>query len=319
MTIPPTKFHRMSRATANRRGASKKIANVRAARMKRAVSTSVKATPIPLAKSTANVSHKREFWRNVPIPKSRDIRLLRPATLPRGERFETRCDAMRINATRIEHLMNRRPDIAAMIEHCEGQAAPGSLLACARSARWFRICHTAELLRIAEMFEGPHQIATVYLNAYPAGSLGTADMKLAHGALRKKLQRCGFRGVILVGGTEVAWLAKREKWVLHLHLLAIGVPEDAWERLRAALNDVGPAIALKVQALKDLAEQLSYCQKFNSSHKPGKRGPNGQAPYRPLPTERLVEWAEWVAKYRFEDFGFLFGARRHGGRIVPMP
>lgn len=252
------------------------------------------------------------------IPKSHDIRLLRPATLARGQRFETRGDAMKINALRVKRLMNCRPDLAAMIEHFETQAEPGSVPICARSARYFRIQRTAELLRIAEMFEGPHQIATIYVDAFPAGALRTADVKLAHGALRKKLRRSDFSNVILVGGTEVAWLVKQGLWVLHVHLLAIGVPEDAWARLRAKLKNADPAVALKIQEVKDPAKQLSYCQKFNSTHKPGKRGSEGHARAYPLPPEQLAEWADWVAKYRFEDFGFHYGARRHGGRIVPL-
>ncbi len=144
-----------------------------------------------------------------------------------------------------------------------------------------------------------------------------AELKLEHGALRKTLQRSGFEGSVLIGGTEIAWLNKHNLWILHCHLLAIGVLQADWDRLRESLPDAKPASALKVQALKDFAEQLSYCQKFNSSHKPGKHGPDGRAPaYYRLPRERLIEWAEWMAKQRFEDFAFLFGARRRGGRIV---
>jgi hypothetical protein len=98
-------------------------------------------------------------------------------------------------------------------------------------------------------------------------------------------------------------------------LLAIGVLKADWDRLRKSLPDANPAAPLKVQALEDFAEQLSYCQKFNSGHKPGKHGPDGRAKVYPLPTERLIEWAEWIAKQGFEDFAFLFGARRRGGRI----
>jgi hypothetical protein len=86
--------------------------------------------------------------------------------------------------------------------------------------------------------------------------------------------------------------------------------------LRKSLPDATPATALKVQALKNFAKQLSYCQKFNSSHKPGKHGPDGRADTYRLPTERLIEWAAWMARRRFEDFAFLFGARRRAGRIV---
>jgi hypothetical protein len=264
----------------------------------------------------SRAAQARTLWQDVPIPKSRDICLLRPPALPPGERFETLTDAARIDDANIARLLNFRPDLAAEIERCDEEGESATLPISARAARRYRRYFTAELLRIAEQYEGPHQIATVYLRAFPAGELEAADLKLAPGAFRKTLQRSGFEGPILIGGTEIAWLARRNLWILHCHLLAIDVLEADWDRLRESLPDANPAAALKVQALKDFAEQISYCQKFNSSHKPGKRGPNGRAPARPLPTERLIEWAEWMAKRRFEDFAFLFGARRRGGRIV---
>ena len=258
----------------------------------------------------------RAFWQDVPIPKSRDICLLRPPSLPRGERFETLIDAARIDDANIARLLNFRPDLAAEIERCDEEGECASLPISARAARRYRRYFTAELLRIAEELEGPHQTATIYLRALPPGELEAADLKLAHEALRKTLQRSGFEGSILIGGTEIAWIARHNLWILHCHLLAIGVPQADWDRLRQSLPDANPAAALKVRALKDFAEQLSYCQKFNSSHKPGKRGPNGHARAHPLPTERLIEWAEWMARQRFEDFAFHVGARRRGGRIV---
>ncbi len=257
-----------------------------------------------------------DLWRRVNIPKSRDIRLLRPASLPSGERFETPTDAARIDDANIARLLNFRPDLAAEIERCDEEGECASLPISARAARRYRRYLTAELLRIAQEREGPHQIATIYLRAFPAGELEAADLKLAHGALRKTLQRSDFEGLILIGGTEISWLARHNLWILHCHLLAIGVLQADWVRLRESLPNVSPAAAMKVQALKDFADQLSYCQKFNSSHKPGKRGPDGRARAYPLPTERLIEWAERMARHRFEDFAFLYGARRRGGRIV---
>jgi hypothetical protein len=290
----------------------------RAARIKRAALASAKATRIRLAKRPPNIPHKRELWRDVSIPKTRDISVLMPASLPRGERFETFADAARTDEKRIARLMPSRPDLAAEIERYEVEGARFLSPISARAARRYRRYDTAERLRIAEMFEGlPLQIATVYLDAFDAGDLRSADMKLEHDAFRKKLRRARFEGVILIGGTEVAWLWRQERWILHLHLLAIGVTDAVEARLRASLPDASPAAALKVQALEDPAEQISYCQKYNSTYMPGKRGPTGRAPARPLPRERLVEWAEWMAQHKFPDFGFLYGARRHGGRIVP--
>ena len=258
----------------------------------------------------------RAFWQDVPIPKSRDICLLRPPSLPRGERFETLSDAARIDDANIARLLNSRPDLAAEIERCDEEGECASLPISARAALRYRRYFTAELLRIAEERKGPHQTATIYMRAFSAGELEAADLKLELEVLRKTLDRSHFKGLILLGGTEVAWLARHNLWILHCHLLATRVLEADWARLRKSLPDASPAAALKVKALKDFAEQLSYCQKFNSSHKPGKRGPNGRARPYPLPTERLVEWAEWMARQRFEDFAFLFGARRRGGRIV---
>jgi hypothetical protein len=259
---------------------------------------------------------KRPLWFGDAIPPSHYMPLLRPPSLPKGERFETFADATRIDRQNIARLMARRPDLAAEIEKYEIEGTAGTSAITARAASCFRIYDTAERLRIAEENEGPHEIATIYLGAFPADQLRAADMKRAHGALRTKLKRAGFSGTILTGGTEVAWVDKHGLWILHCHLLAIGVPEAAWERLRESLPSAGPAVALKVQALQDLPKQLSYCQKFNSSHKPGKRGPDGKAKTYPMPTARLIEWADWVTKYRFEDFGFHFGARRRGGHIV---
>jgi hypothetical protein len=213
-------------------------------------------------------------------------------------------------------LLNSRPDLAAEIERCDEEGESAALPIGARAARRYRRYFTAELLRVAEEHEGPHQIATIFLLAFPAGELEAAALELAHGALRKTLQRSGFQGSVLIGGTEIAWLATHNLWILHVHLLAIGVRKADWDRLRKSLPDATPATALKVQALKDFAKQLSYCQKFNSSHKPGKHSPVGRADTYPLPTARLIEWAEWMAERRFEDFAFLFGARRRAGRIV---
>jgi hypothetical protein len=213
-------------------------------------------------------------------------------------------------------LLNLRPDLAAEIERCDEEGESAALPIGARAARRYRRYFTAELLRVAEEHEGPHQIATIFLLAFPAGELEAASLELAHGALRKTLERSGFQGSVLIGGTEIAWLANHDLWILHVHLLAIGARKADWDRLRKSLPDANPAITLKVQALKDFAEQLSYCQKFNSGHKPGKHSPDGRARLYPLPTERLIEWAGWMAKRRFEDFAFLFGARRRAGRIV---
>ena len=129
-------------------------------------------------------------------------------------------------------MLNFRPDLAAEIERCDEEGECASLPISARAARRYRRYFTAELLGTAEEREGPHQTATIYMRALPAGELEAADLKLAQGALRKTLQRSGFEGSILIGGTEIAWIARHNLWILHCHLLAIGVLKADWDRLR---------------------------------------------------------------------------------------
>ena len=258
-----------------------------------------------------------ELWRRVEIAPEHDIRLLRPPSLPRGERFETAEDVAEYDAARIASLMNARPDLAAEIERREEGVVIPSTPISARDCRDFRVPDIADRLRIAEEREGPHKIATIYLGAFPAGRLHSFDLERAHWSLTKHLDRAGFKGALLTGGTEVAWIDRHGVWKPHCHLLSIGVPDVAWDRLRELLPDASPAVALKVQALTDLPDQLSYCQKFNPTHMPGKRGPVDRAPAYQLPPKRLVEWAVWMVKYRLEDFGFHYHCRRRGGHIVP--
>ncbi len=115
------------------------------------------------AKRDRNRGH--EPWRKVGIPTSRDVRALRPPSLPRGQRFETPRDVAKVNTDTITKLSILLPDVAAAMECCEGETSPCSLPCCAICARRFRGYHTSELLRIADMFEGPHEVATIYLDA----------------------------------------------------------------------------------------------------------------------------------------------------------
>jgi hypothetical protein len=126
---------------------------------------------------------------------------------------------------------------------------------------------------------------------------------------RKRLDRAGFKGAILAGGIEVAWQAQWQRWLLHAHVLAIGVEPNAWTQLEAALEKSGTADPVKWDPLCDPDEQLSYLIKFITYHQPGRRPV-------PLPRDRLVELAAWWSRHRFEDCLFAYGARRRGGRIV---
>jgi hypothetical protein len=258
----------------------------------------------------------RSDWRQIPIPAAYDIRSLLPPSLPRRFRFETLRDAKQRNASRIETLENYDSPLALALEECDHPNSPRDLPICAICARQYKCYFTGQALAIAKSVTGPHEFATVYLDRIDVGSLPDVSVRQAHDAFRMRLNRSGFGGSVLVGGTEAAWIASDRCWIVHVHLLAIGVPGDSWDRLRRRLDYSGSGAALKVQPLRDLARQISYLTKFTTYHRPLKRGPTGPSPCFPLPPRRLEELAAWWANYHFEDFAFLYGARRRGGHIV---
>ena len=127
----------------------------------------------------------------------------------------------------------------------------------------------------------------------------------------------GFAGSLLIGSTEAKWDSATRSWVLHVHVLAIGVAPAAWKRLKKALRGAGPKFPVKVQPLRNPERQVSYMIKFHTFFRPRSRNGEVRSPTVPLPPDRLAELANWWSGYTFEDFTFLFGARRRGGEIVP--
>jgi hypothetical protein len=231
--------------------------------------------------------------------------------------LETLEDADKLNEIRIADLMGDASRIALALERCN-ELAPCGQVICAKCSCRYRRHPIREMVRLAKSRQGSHQIATIHLETIPVGSLEGVSIKRVQNRLRKQLQRCGFAGSILVGGIEVGWDQENQSWILHVHLLAIGVLEEAWTKLRIALSDSGTAIPLKRQALRNVERQVSYLSKFTTYHRPLSRRSDGRSRALPLPRARLVELARWWAQYRFEDFAFLFGAKRRGGRgIVP--
>ena len=222
---------------------------------------------------------------------------------------ETRREAEERNEERLRVLLPRLPEVGRALTECDGARHRCSLPICAVCARAYREGPIAQLHALANAYVGPHEVATIYLSLFPPDSLGDADVPRAREMFRKRLDRAGFKGAIVVGGIEVAWQENWQRWLLHAQVLAIGVDADAWGQLEAALEDSGTAKPVDHVPLRDPAEQLSYCIKFVSYHQPGRR-------LVPLPPDRLVELAAWWSRHRFEDFLFAYGARRRGGRLV---
>jgi hypothetical protein len=256
-------------------------------------------------------------WSDFRLPNTRDIRRLRLQHLPPGERFETRADARRYNAARVSVLATLGSQVVDVIDGCDGASERCFHPGCALCSRDYRISNTSELIGLAHRFRGQHWVATLFLDEIARGHLASVDVKRAHAALRKRLDRSGFRGSVLAGGTEAAWIAQDACWILHVHLLAIGVRPFAWRELRTTLSKSRVGIPLKVERLRDEAEQLSYLTKFFTYHRPLARRGAKPGPALPLPPRRLVELMDWWSQRSMQDFSFLYGARRRGGRIYP--
>ena len=230
-------------------------------------------------------------------------------------RLESVAEAEALNVARINALFNRAPEIAAEIEAC-GHGVPRGPIACAVCARKFRFPLIRSVLRIAEAEPGAHKWATIYLDTIPEGSLPDVCLNRARDGLRQRLRRSGFKGSILIGNIEASWLANDRVWVLHAHLLAMRVSKGSWDPLEERLAETGRADPLDVDELNAPERQISYTFKYVTYHRPGKNSRSRRAQAYPLPPDRLAELACWWAQYSFDDFVFLYGARRRGDRVA---
>jgi hypothetical protein len=230
--------------------------------------------------------------------------------------IETKAEAEARNEERADALRSRVPQVARKLFWCDGIDQPCQLPICAVCARRHRIEVYPQLHELAASYEGPHQITTIYLDQCRAGQLVTANLKRIRDFLRQRFNRADLTDSIFVGGIEAAWQARCQRWLLHAHLLAIGVAEAAWDTLDDAWADSGTGDPIQRDELRDPAEQLSYLVKFHTYHKPGQSRANRRARAYPLPPDRLAELAAWSSQYRFQDFLFVYGRNKRGRNIV---
>ena len=227
--------------------------------------------------------------------------------------LETVAEAEARNLDRADRLVDRAPEIAIVLEASEA-TAPCGLIICALSSRRFRFSVIRQFVRIAKRFPGGREAATIYLAT--ADALEALDLKKAVIRFRARLKRCGFSGSLLIGGIEVAWLNRDRVWILHAHVMAVGVPAEAWAALEEKLANCGRSDPVDHEELVNPERWLSYALKFVTYHKPRKTDQNrGERKVR-LPPDRLAELATWWTRYQHDDFVFLLGARRRGHEIV---
>jgi hypothetical protein len=126
--------------------------------------------------------------------------------------------------------------IAEAIAQCNDDA-PCGVPICAVCALRFRIRFAAKVLALAQAQAEPHRFLTLHLEEFPPRNL--------QGASRRRFDRAGFQGAIIVCGTEVVWKEGAQTWLLHLQLLAIDLTNEDIKALRANWPEGGSRIPIK--------------------------------------------------------------------------
>jgi hypothetical protein len=257
------------------------------------------------------------FWRRSTPKPLYDIVLLRPADLPKGERFETAKDARKESIRSASVLAACEYDLNSLakeLKDCRTGDNRCDNAFCPICARDFRRWLTGELLRVTE----PHQsitILTVLLAEADRGNLGDLAPADWQHRLRKRLQRTGLKNTPVIGGFEVIYRAKEKKWVLHINLVIIGGNPKAVEAFKATFDRSGLDRPVFEVPLTDRIKQLSYILKFTTYHRPFQQDGPTKSPARPLNAAEHYALVSWMAEFQFKDFLFLFNARRQGSLI----
>jgi hypothetical protein len=260
------------------------------------------------------------FWENVRIPARIDLAELLPEHLPKAVRFETRSDVVeRSLATeqRLRKAARGLHDMAKILADCRASHDPCRHPICPICARHFRRWFAANVMAIARKISNPVTL-TLFCDILPEGKLHGADLAKIHDRVRHRFRRAGLGDIVAVGGTEVAYRADQQDWLVHLHLLVGNVEKSALERLRAAWAKSDMRAALRISPLVDPDQQIGYLLKFCTFHRPGGQSSARRARAYPLPPPRFEELARWFNDYEFYDFVFMLGARRRGHRIVRL-
>src|ERR1700730_2342315 len=202
---------------------------------------------------------KNPFWRRGKPKPKHDVALLRPADLPRGQRFETLTD-VRQESERSEKLLRSFAAGSAVLAEYLQECRVGDYQCnnpfCPICGRVFRRWFIGELLRIASGRDHVH-LYTVLLKEAAKDKIDELDPAPFRASLRKRLQRAGLGNIPVIGGFEIVYRAKRQIWVLHANLVMIGGGNRTRKKFKATFqgNDLErPVVRAK---LKNPPKQLS--------------------------------------------------------------
>ncbi len=261
---------------------------------------------------------KPPFWRRgKPNPKY-DISVLRPANMPRGQRFETLADA-RNESERSEKLLlsfsGGSRIIGEYLQECRAGDYQCNKTFCPICGRIFRRWFIGELLRVTNGRDQVH-IYNVLLKEATTHKINELEPAPFRASLRKRLQRSGLAKIPVIGGFEIVYKAAKRVWVLHANLVVIGGNKSAHKKFKQTF--AGDEIERPVlrAKLKDRAEQLSYLLKFGTYHRPHEQHGSARSQAKPLNPSEHAALLKWMSKFEFEDFLLLINARRQGGNKI---
>jgi hypothetical protein len=263
---------------------------------------------------------KPPFWcrskRNIKY----DIAQLRPANMPRGQRFETLADARRESERSEKLLRSYYPGsklIAEYLQECRAGHYECNKPFCPICARQFRRWFIEELLRATESQKDVH-VYTLLLKEAPKDKIDTLDPAPFRHALRKRLQRSGLDAVPVIGGFEIVYKAVQQVWILHANLVMIGGDKKARKKFKKTFQGDDFDRPLLRTALKDRAEQLSYVLKFTTYHRPHEQQGPARGPAKPLNPREHAALLKLMSRFEFQDFLLLINARRQGGSKIVL-
>jgi hypothetical protein len=253
------------------------------------------------------------YWRRRQPAKAHDIALLRPPSLPAGKRFETVEDAA-AESTRSENLLRRgraRRHLIEYLAECRGGDYVCEQTFCPSCARQFRRWLIGEVLRVVD--GRPAHVITMLLAR--SSNIRDLDAEPFRHSLRKRLDRAGLGGAVVIGGFEIVWRAADKDWVLHVNLLVLDASRSAIARFEDSFGSSDFARPTHAVALTNPPEQISYLLKFSTYHRPLRQAGPRRSPAKPLNTNEHVALVGWMWDHSFRDMLFLHRVRRHGDRI----
>jgi len=249
------------------------------------------------------------------VPREFDIARLRPHNLPRAQRFETEADARARRDTEHERFerITGLAHVANLLFQCEGES-PCAEAYCPSCGRLFRRWLTGQALRLQADLD--LEVITVALELVPTQMLPDCDVKVVKTRVAQRFRRAAPSAKFVLGGIEAEYLRGDDAFLVHAHLLVSRLPRDELKALRSAFADIDVARAVKVQAMRDPAAQISYLLKFTTYHRPGSQNGSRRPTAIPLPDHALKQLTLWRARHGFLDFVLMMGLRRSGGDLV---